>query len=383
MDMKQINKAVLATTLLATAGCSMLGMETKQVDYKSQAQRNPSLEVPPGLTAPNTEGRYTIPGSEGETVASYSEFAGAAPAVPAPQAGVAASPVRDGRPLGAEPASVAQSSGKVRLEREGARRWLAVNASAESLWPAIKAYWEGQGFKLEKNDPQAGVMETDWKESRAKIEEDGVRGMFAKLSDGMYSLPNRDMFRLRIERIGGDKCEIHIAHYGKEEVVDAGGNTYNWQNRASDVELEAAVLQQLLVKLNGSVAGAAAQSSNVASAELAREVPRVTEQTDGSKVIRIDESFDKVWHRVGLALEQIQQNIEDKNRAEGVYFVNTVKEEQKTLFSFLGGGSGRPERLFVRVRAVAGGCEVAVTADDGSESKESRRLFDKIAQQLK
>lgn len=381
--MRQINKAVLATTLLATAGCSMLGMETKQVDYKSQAQRNPSLEVPPGLTAPNTEGRYTIPGSEGETVASYSEFAGATPAVSAPQAAVASS-ARNER-LVVSKASAA-SSGKVRLERDGTRRWLVANAPAESLWPAIKAYWEGQGFKLEKNDPQAGVMETDWKESRAKIEEDGVRGMLSKLSDGMYSLPNRDMFRLRIERVGSDKCEVYVAHYGKEEVVDAGGNTYKWQNRASDADLEAAVLQHLLVKLNGldSVVGAAPISTEAAGAELAREVPRLTELPDGSKVIRIDESFDKVWRRVGLALEQTKQNIEDKNRAEGVYFVNTVQEEQKTLFSFLGGGSRQPERLFVKVRVVSGGgCEVAVTADDGSESKESKRLFDKIAQQLK
>jgi outer membrane protein assembly factor BamC len=53
------------------AGCST---DRKQVDYKAGAVQAQPLEVPPDLTVPETEQRYTIPGTDGEKVASYSEY---------------------------------------------------------------------------------------------------------------------------------------------------------------------------------------------------------------------------------------------------------------------------------------------------------------------
>ncbi len=60
----------VAASLLA--GCSMF--ERKPVDYKAGAVQIPTLEVPPDLTVPETEQRYIIPGTDGEKVASYSEY---------------------------------------------------------------------------------------------------------------------------------------------------------------------------------------------------------------------------------------------------------------------------------------------------------------------
>lgn len=48
--------------------------DRKPVDYKAGAVQTPSLEVPPDLTVPETEQRYIIPGTDGEKVASYSEY---------------------------------------------------------------------------------------------------------------------------------------------------------------------------------------------------------------------------------------------------------------------------------------------------------------------
>lgn len=48
--------------------------DRKPVDYKAGAVQTPSLEVPPDLTIPETEQRYIIPGTDGEKVASYSEY---------------------------------------------------------------------------------------------------------------------------------------------------------------------------------------------------------------------------------------------------------------------------------------------------------------------
>ncbi len=375
--MRNMKKAALSATLLALAGCSMLGFESKRVDYKSQAQRAPSLEVPPDLTTPNTEGRYTIPGSEGETVASYSEYAhgGATPAVaPSAQSGQSVA-----QPM--TPAHVQVPSGKARLERDGARRWLVVGESAETIWPQLKAFWDERGIKLVADDVQAGLMETEWHETRAKIEEGGIRGVFGKLADGMSSTSNRDMFRVRVERTNaGAISEVYIAHYGKEEVMDASGNAFKWQNRPSDPELEAATLQQLMAKLNSAVVQKMSVGPN--GQVVAVMAAQIIEQADGKRVIQLSEPFDKGWQRVGLALEQAGQNVEDKNRADGMFFVNTTKPEQKNLLSILGGGS-RPEILHVSVREAGGITTVVVTDDEGSSSKAAQKLFDKLYLQLK
>jgi outer membrane protein assembly factor BamC len=61
---------IVAVVLLA--GCSSI--TDREVDYKAGAVKAPPLEVPPNLTVPETEQRYTIPGKDGEKVASYSEY---------------------------------------------------------------------------------------------------------------------------------------------------------------------------------------------------------------------------------------------------------------------------------------------------------------------
>jgi uncharacterized lipoprotein len=72
-DMKFTNLilAVAAASLLA--GCGIIS-DRKPVDYKAGAIQTPPLEVPPDLTVPETDQRYTIPGTDGEKVANYSEY---------------------------------------------------------------------------------------------------------------------------------------------------------------------------------------------------------------------------------------------------------------------------------------------------------------------
>jgi outer membrane protein assembly factor BamC len=381
--MKHMNKAALAATLLALAGCSMLGFESKRVDYKAQAQRTPSLEVPPDLTVPNTEGRYTIPGSEGETVTRYSDYAhGTAEPVAAPQA-VAGGPSSAPAQTVAVKATTPALENKARLERDGARRWLVVSDSAESIWPQLTAFWSDKGIKLVADDVRAGLMETEWHETRAKIEEGGIRGIFGKLADGMHSTGNRDMFRIRVERTqAGAASEVYVSHYGKEEVMDASGSTFKWQNRPSDVELEAATLQQLLASLNV----ASVRSSSVGSAGQAENAPaastRMVEQADGVRTIELSDAFDKGWERVGQALDLLKLTIADKNRADGTYFVDTTKPEMRNLLPILGGGS-KPEILHVSVRGSGKVTLVTVTSDEGTQSRAADRLFDKLYLQLK
>ncbi|MBS1147297.1 MAG: putative lipoprotein, partial [Proteobacteria bacterium] len=62
---------------LAVSGCSM---ESKKIDYKS-AEKLPTLEIPPDLTAPTGDNRYAIPDAQGgtATLSTYSQERKTAP----------------------------------------------------------------------------------------------------------------------------------------------------------------------------------------------------------------------------------------------------------------------------------------------------------------
>lgn len=70
MQLRNIVLGLIAVSMLL--GCNS---DRRQVDYKKGAVQTPPLEVPPDLTVPESEQRYTIPGTDGEKVASYSEYA--------------------------------------------------------------------------------------------------------------------------------------------------------------------------------------------------------------------------------------------------------------------------------------------------------------------
>ncbi len=67
--------------------------------------------------------------------------------------------------LGVE--KVLPTSEGVRLEKAGAQRWLVVNAPAEKIWPAVREFWIEQGFAVRVENPDTGVMETEWIEADA------------------------------------------------------------------------------------------------------------------------------------------------------------------------------------------------------------------------
>ncbi len=64
----------------------------------------------------------------------------------------------------------------------------------------VKEFWQGLGFSVKTELPEAGVMETDWAENRAKIADDPIRNLLGKVIDSVYSTGERDKFRTRLER---------------------------------------------------------------------------------------------------------------------------------------------------------------------------------------
>ncbi|BAL25806.1 outer membrane protein assembly factor BamC [Azoarcus sp. KH32C] len=306
--------ASLLALAVALTGCSGSLLESKKIDYKSGARQVPQLEIPPDLTAPTRDDRYAVPDVSPQGTATYSAYMND----------------RAGKPqtTTSTSAQVLPAVERMRIERAGSQRWLVVPGSADALWPQVKDFWLELGFVLNVERPEIGVMETDWAEDRAKIPQDFVRSTIGKVLDGLFSTPERDKFRTRLEQ-GKDAntVEIYISHRGMMEIYpnEAKDSTV-WQPRPADPELEAEMLRRLMVRLGATEERAAAIVAAAPAAE------RAALTTQGGKVsLTIDETFDRAWRRVGLALDRVGFTVEDRDRSKGLYFVRYVDPEADVL----------------------------------------------------
>jgi outer membrane protein assembly factor BamC len=306
---------VLAVSL-ALAGCEMLA--PKKIDYKSATKLPPTLDVPPDLVAPTGDNRYAIPEAQSAS-ATASGFA---------KERTSASPV------GA--AGLLPQQDKARIERAGTQRWLVVQASPQQVWPVIKDFWQETGFVVNLEAPETGVLETDWAENRAKIPQDGLRSLLGKVIDGVYSTPERDKFRTRIEA-NGKNTEIYISHRGMMEVYESEGRDKTlWQPRPADPELEAEMLRRLMVRFGVEKAQAESLIAGAQTPDAARIVTR-----GDATGLDLDEGFDRAWRRVGLALDRVGFAVEDRDRSKGIYFVRFIDPQ-------VDNDSKRDEGLFAK-----------------------------------
>jgi len=309
--------------LLLAAGCSSTG--NKSMDYRSAQTKsnNVPLEVPPELTNPTIDDRFAVPDPKAQTTYStYSRERTGGPAVPS-TAGVL--PAVDG----------------IRVERSGSQRWLVVKTSPDKVWPVVREFWIEKGFTIQRENPEAGIMETDWAEDRAKIPQDLLRRTIGRVFDGLYSTPTRDKFRTRLEKNADGSTEVYVSHRGMEEVYTSNADERTiWQPRPPSPELEAEFLQLLALKfgyddkktvaaagLNPATATKAASATTGGTTLPPPEARNAVLENNGAGPLVVNDGFDRAWRRVGLALDRVGFTVEDRDRSKGVFFVRYIDPE--------------------------------------------------------
>lgn len=293
---------VLSVALLAS--CGMIP-ESKKIEYKSEGKKLRPLEIPPDLVTPARDERYAMPGAGNSGPTTFSAYTGGRQ-----------SQVDRGN------TSVLPEVGEMRIERSGTQRWLVVPGIApEKLWDTVKEFWQENGMLINVEMPQAGVMETDWAENRAKIPQDMIRNFLGKALDSLYSTAERDKFRTRLEKAADGASEVYISHRGMYEVyVTEGRAETRWQPREPDPELEAEMLRRLMVRLGSEEDKAKAMLATPAKQDRAK----LNRSGPGGATLEVTESFDRAWRRVGLALDRVGFTVEDRDRSQGIYYVRYV-----------------------------------------------------------
>ena len=374
---------IFALALTGLAGCSSFNsmMEPDRIDYKSAAKsQTHSLEVPPDLTQLQRDNRYSIVESNSGTATASGYNLKQGGAGPATAAAAAVAP---------------NAAGDMRIERAGNQRWLVIKQTPEVLWPQLKDFWQESGFLINIDQPQAGVMETDWAENRAKIPQGVIRNTLGKVLDSLYSTGERDKFRTRVERAADGTTEIYISHRGaQEELTGQQKDSTVWTPRPSDPELEAEFLSRLMVRLGAEPTRAKA---TVAGTPAAQARAKLAKGNDGAYV-EVDEGFDRAWRRVGLALDRVGFTVEDRDRTQGLYFVRYVNQGQDAqnkgekgffsrLFSFGSDDekSKAAQRYRVSVKGTGDISRVAVLNNDGKPetSPIAGKILTLLSEQLK
>ena len=153
------------------------------------------------------------------------------------------------------------------LERAGTQRWLVVEGKTPAdIWPLLAPFWSDYGFTVKSGEPEAGLMEPDWAERRAKLKLGGISNLLDSVGlGGVNTSGERDMFRVRLEA-SKKGTEIYFTHKGMTEnfVEGKADSTTRWQTRPADPELEAAFLARFMTRFGQpeaqAVAGVQAQA---------------------------------------------------------------------------------------------------------------------------
>jgi len=318
--MMLLRSSLAALVLISIAGCSLFD-SSKSQEYKgAQARAAQPLEVPPELTSPTMDDRYAIPDPRAQT--SYSQYS--------------QQQQQKGTPAeSAQPAVLPKVEGG-RLERGGDQRWLVVKGTPEQVWPVVRQFWIDNGYTLTLEQPEIGIMETDWHEDRTKIPDDIIRRTVGKVFDKMWSTPRRDKFRTRLEKgVEPNTTEVIMSNRAMEEIyVSNTQDQTRWQALPADREAEAEMLSRLLLKIGGPEA-----TTQTASLDKSKGTPTratqpppaetrnaVLENANGGPLV-VNDGFDRAWRRVGLALDRVGFTVEDRDRSKGLFFVRYIDPE--------------------------------------------------------
>jgi outer membrane protein assembly factor BamC len=147
------------------------------------------------------------------------------------------------------------------------------------------------------------------------------------------------------------------------------------------------VLNRLVIYLGGS-------EQTVARLKAAEQVTTERARVEGDLLL-INEGFARSWRRIGIALDSLGVVVEDRNRAEGIYYVGQIEllepqEDKKGWLSSIFAAKkeekpGAAPELQIVLRGDESQTRVAILNMDGSprQDKLADELLQRLQQELK
>ena len=297
--MSRILLAIMVTVLLLTVGCSKIVQSLDQVrtDNKKSYERAktlPDLEIPPGLSTEAINDRMVVP--EGGEVARYSTYQ------------ERNSPLSD-----IQSANENENRDIKLLDNEHS---LTLSSSLISAWPILKNFIEGEGYALDLDDVELGIMETAWKFG-SKIKREKIK-IFGE--DGLNS------------------ATLFIAL--ETEELESQGDDLEWRRQPRKVQSEREFVDKLftyirpesgldsqepvLLESRANDSTAAVRLPNTGLTPIPREtgVSQLINVGAGKVYLALRQSYDASWKTIGVALENGEIKVKSADKSRGVYVIS-------------------------------------------------------------
>ena len=388
------------------AGCST--SSPTKIDYRSDSRsKQVSLAVPPNMIDETSDQR-SLPPQSGETSLS------------------ALKQVQAQAPAG-DAVSVVPPVQGIHIQRDGTESWLVIdNKTPDQAWPQIRRFWQEQGFLLVVDQRDKGVMETDWNETHAAINDGFIRNTLSKAMGNSYVSSERNKFRTRLEAAPNGGTYVFVSQKGMREAITGTNNdSTQWQPKPNDPALEQEYLKRLMASLaradsgnaggtqnaelspagaqtapNAATAGAKSATAAVAAQNVALAAQQPTPEPESANTsaqlssteLTLGEPYDRAWLRVGLALDRSNFTVDDRDVSRGLYFVRYVdpkdmsSAEQGFWSQIFHGKKEKVAKQYrVNVRAVTPNqTRVAVVDDKGQldESSQAKQIMSLMVDQL-
>lgn len=402
---KRFAVMLMAGGLVAGCGTS----SPTKIDYKSDSKsKQVSLAVPPNMIDETSDQR-SLPPQGGETsLSTLKQVQAQAPA---------------GNTL-----TVVPPVNGMHIQRDGTESWLVIdNKAPDQAWAQIRRFWQEQGFLLVVDQRDKGVMETDWNETHAQINEGLIRDTLSKAMGNSYVSSERNKYRTRLEAAPNGGTYVFISQKGMREAITGTNNdSTKWEAKPNDPALEQEYLKRLMAALaladsrtkpadaqsaelspagaqtapNAATAGAksAAAATAAQNVALAAQPPMPDAATNStaaqfsSTELTLGEPYDRAWVRVGVALDRSNFTVDDRDASRGLYFVRYVDPKDLTSAEqgfwsqvFHGKKEKIAKQYLVNVRAVTPDqTRVAVVDDKGAidQSPQAKQIMSLMVDQL-
>jgi outer membrane protein assembly factor BamC len=400
--------AVLLMAGGLVAGCGT--SSPTQIDYKSDSKsKQVSLAVPPNLIDETSDQRSLPPQSGATSLSTLQQVQAVAPTTDV---------------------SVLPPVTGMHIQRDGTESWLVIdNKTPDQAWPQIRRFWQEQGFLLVVDQRDKGVMETDWNETHASINDGLIRNALSKAMGNSYVASERNKYRTRLETAPNGGTYVFISQKGMQEALSGANNdSTTWQPKPNDPGLETEYLKRLMASLaaadskagagdtqsaalspagaqaapGAATAGANSAAAKTAAQNVALSVQSPTpEQTDIANTsgeytgneLTLGEPYDRAWVRVGIALDRSNFTVDNRDRTRGLYSIRYVDPKDMTAAEqgfwsqvFHGKTEKVAKQYLLNVRAVTPDqTRVAVVDDKGNidTSRPAKEIMGLVVDQLR
>ena len=253
------------------------------------------------------------------------------------------------------------SSDEIKIQKLGAKSWIVLADAPEQVWPLVKQLVDDSGVGVGREDPPAGILETEWfalDPGAGDVLREAVGTGLSQQeqpAEGSWL----DRVQVRIERgIRVGSSEVHVVHYRTRSESDGAIDT----SAVPEVEGE------LITKIADYLAqGVASSSVSMVGREIASErKARIVEDEDGAPTLVLHIGFDRAWATVDGALERADMEVIEADRDTATFRAVLRAADKPGLFARVFSrrdGGGTPVTL--RLEERDDGVVVAVRDDGG------------------